>query len=197
MLAPFARRNSKATLGATWPAADPAHSPGSPRRQAKQSAQARLTLVLCGVARVRPDAVLPRESAEVPAGGGGCQRRRRWQNEPEGDFDSGYVAPRRCCSSERNGALGFQSPIGRERSSDGNQDGDDVRLGPRPVRDPGRSGLSAVDSPPGWLDPAARYLRAELPRPKPGRGGQDAEEAWPQARVHTTADSTPRKRRRR
>jgi hypothetical protein len=33
-------------------------------------------------------------------------------------------------------------------------------------------------------DPAARYLRAELPRPEVGGRGQDAEEAWPQARVH-------------
>src|ERR687892_1855677 len=87
--------------------------------------------------------------------------------------------------------LGSQSPIGRERSSGGNQDGHDVCLGPRPVRDPGRSGLSAVDPSPGWLDPAARYLRAELPRAEVGRGGQDAEEAWAQARVHHRGGQHP------
>src|SRR5215213_10957169 len=80
--------------------------------------------------------------------------------------------------------FGFGSPIGRERSSGGNQDGHHVCFGPRPVRDPSRSGLSTVDPSPRWLDPAARYLRAELPRPEVGGGGQDAEEAWPQARVH-------------
>src|SRR5215217_7644614 len=107
-----------------------------------------------------------------------------WQNRPGRRFGSGYVASAAVVLMTEMVPFGFGSSIGRERSSGGNQDGHHVCFGPRPVRDSGRSGLSTVDPPPRWLDPAARHLRAELPRPEVGRGGQDAEEAWPQARVH-------------
>jgi hypothetical protein len=39
-------------------------------------------------------------------------------------------APRRCCLLTEMVLLGLQSPIGQERSSGGNQDGDDVCVGP-------------------------------------------------------------------
>ena len=48
-----------------------------------------------------------------------------------------------------------QSSIGRERSVGGHQDDHNVCFGHRPVGDPRRSGLSAVDPPPGRLNPAA------------------------------------------
>src|SRR5215211_3513621 len=108
---------------------------------------------------------------EVPRGGGCLPRRHWWQNKREGVFGSGDVAPTAVVLMAEMMPLGFESLIGRERSSGGNQDGHDVCFGPRPVRDPGRSGLSAVDPPPGRLDPAARYLRAELPRPELGGCG--------------------------
>lgn len=49
---------------------------------------------------------------------------------PEEIWAAVTFAPRRCCLLTEMVPVGLQSPIGQERSSDGNQDGDDVCVGP-------------------------------------------------------------------
>ncbi len=64
----------------------------------------------------------------------GPRRRHRWQNEP--GKDSAQAVTLRLPAviiMTKWRRVGFQSPIGRERSPGGHQDDHDVRFGPRPV----------------------------------------------------------------